>query len=290
MVETHNAFQVLDEEEQGVGEAEKLSHAKEKQQQINKEEVQSSSSVKEVENIKDREERNKNPDKGTDKTNEEQIQGKIIMQESASTDMMEATSASSHTIEEVNNSEKNLQQRDVVQSKMEEEQYGDERKEQKSHQEILASEQIRHQQWLESVTRPCSRSTDTPASLIERAKDDQGKAALKKIRGVDDVEVEYKELIAARDEAKAVKHPFRNLMKAASVPPLVIAIILQVLQQFTGINAIMFNAPVLFQTMCFKRLSAVITGLVNVGSSFVSIYAVDKVEGENCSSKLVAKC
>ena len=123
--------------------------------------------------------------------------------------------------------------------------------------------------------------TDTPSSLIERGKDEQGKTVLKKIRGVNDVEVEYQEIVAACEQAKLVKYPFRNLAKAASIPPLVIAILLQIFQQFTGINAIMFYAPVLFQTMGFKSegslLSSVITGLVNVGSTFVSIYLVDKV-------------
>lgn len=123
--------------------------------------------------------------------------------------------------------------------------------------------------------------TDTPTSLIERGKEVQGKAALKKIRGVSDVESEYQEIVAACEQAKQVKHPFRNLAKAASIPPLLIAILLQIFQQFTGINAIMFYAPVLFQTMGFKTdgslLSSVITGLVNVGSTFVSIYLVDKV-------------
>ncbi|KAM3375707.1 sugar transport protein 8 [Capsicum galapagoense] len=127
----------------------------------------------------------------------------------------------------------------------------------------------------------CFVITDTPASLIERGKDVQGKAALKKVRGVDDVEAEYKELVAACEQAKEIKHSFRNLMKGASIPPLVIAILIQIFQQFTGINAIMFYAPVLFQTMGFKSdgalLSSVITGLVNVGSTFVSIFAVDKV-------------
>ncbi|XP_004234230.2 sugar transport protein 8 [Solanum lycopersicum] len=123
--------------------------------------------------------------------------------------------------------------------------------------------------------------TDTPSSLIERGKDEQGKTVLKKIRGVNDVEVEYQEIVAACEQAKLVKYPFRSLAKAASIPPLVIAILLQIFQQFTGINAIMFYAPVLFQTMGFKSegslLSSVITGLVNVGSTFVSIYLVDKV-------------
>lgn len=55
----------------------------------------------------------------------------------------------------------------------------------------------------------------------------------------------------------------------------------QIFQQFTGINAIMFYAPVLFDTLGFKNdaslYSAVITGAVNVISTVVSIYSVDKV-------------
>lgn len=57
--------------------------------------------------------------------------------------------------------------------------------------------------------------------------------------------------------------------------------LLQIFQQFTGINAIMFYAPVLFNTLGFKDdaslYSAVITGAVNVISTVVSIYTVDKV-------------
>ncbi|WMV53160.1 hypothetical protein MTR67_046545 [Solanum verrucosum] len=123
--------------------------------------------------------------------------------------------------------------------------------------------------------------TDTPTSLVERGNEEQGKASLMKIRGVSDVEVEYKEIMAACEQAKQVKHSLKNLLKPASIPPLVIGVLLQILQQFTGINAIMFYAPVLFQTMGFKAnaslLSSIITGIVNVGSTFVSIYLVDKV-------------
>ena len=123
--------------------------------------------------------------------------------------------------------------------------------------------------------------TETPASLVERGKDTEGKAALKRIRGVDDVDSEYEDVKRACEIAKQVKQPFKKLMKRSSRPPLIIAIVMQVFQQFTGINAIMFYAPVLFQTMGFKNdaslLSAVITGIVNVASTFVSIYAVDKV-------------
>lgn len=123
--------------------------------------------------------------------------------------------------------------------------------------------------------------TETPTSLVEREYFDEGKKILKLIRGTDNVEAEYKELVEACSEAREVKHPFRNLMKRKSRPQLVIAIAMQVFQQFTGINAIMFYAPVLFQTIGFKSdaslFSAVVTGIVNVGSTIVSVFLVDSV-------------
>ena len=123
--------------------------------------------------------------------------------------------------------------------------------------------------------------TETPTSLIEREKLTEGKNILKKIRGVDDVEAEYQELVKACEMAKQVKQPFRNLMKRKSRPQLVIAIAMQVFQQFTGINAIMFYAPVLFQTVGFKGdaslMSAAIVGSINVVSTVVAVVMVDKL-------------
>ncbi|THU55635.1 hypothetical protein C4D60_Mb11t08640 [Musa balbisiana] len=122
---------------------------------------------------------------------------------------------------------------------------------------------------------------ETPTSLIEREQLMEGLAVLKKIRGTDNVNAEYEEILHACEMARQVKQPFRNLMKRSSRPQLVIAIAMQVFQQFTGINAIMFYAPVLFQTIGFKNdaslLSAVITGIVNVLSTVVSVVLVDKL-------------
>ena len=123
--------------------------------------------------------------------------------------------------------------------------------------------------------------TETPTSLIEREKLDQGRAMLQRIRGVAKVDAEFEELVKASELARQVKHPFRNLMKRSSRPQLVIAIAMQVFQQFTGINAIMFYAPVLFQTMGFKSsaslLSSLIIGALNVACTIVSVVLVDKV-------------
>ncbi|KAL8171359.1 hypothetical protein V2J09_023163 [Rumex salicifolius] len=122
---------------------------------------------------------------------------------------------------------------------------------------------------------------DTPNSLIERGHLEEGKAVLRKIRGTDNVEPEFLELVEASRVAKLVKHPFRNLLRRRNRPQLIIAVAMQIFQQFTGINAIMFYAPVLFNTLGFggnaSLYSAVITGAVNVVSTIVSIYSVDKV-------------
>ena len=122
---------------------------------------------------------------------------------------------------------------------------------------------------------------ETPNSLIERGRLEEGKAILRRIRGTENVEPEFLELVEASRIAKEVKHPFRNLLKRRNQPQLIIAVALQVFQQLTGINAIMFYAPVLFNTLGFKNdaalYSAVITGAVNVVSTVVSIYSVDKL-------------
>ncbi|VVB15177.1 unnamed protein product [Arabis nemorensis] len=123
--------------------------------------------------------------------------------------------------------------------------------------------------------------TETPNSLVERGRLDEGKAVLRRIRGTNNVEPEFADLLEASRLAKEVKHPFRNLLQRRNRPQLVIAVALQIFQQCTGINAIMFYAPVLFSTVGFGNdaalYSAVITGAVNVLSTVVSIYSVDKV-------------
>ncbi|EPS64536.1 hypothetical protein M569_10244 [Genlisea aurea] len=122
--------------------------------------------------------------------------------------------------------------------------------------------------------------TETPPSLVERGRSEEGKQALKRIRGVDDVEDEFQQIVAGCEEAKRFQNPWKNLLSKSSFPALFIGNTIQIFQQFTGINAIMFYAPVLFQTLGFRSdaslMSSLIIGLVNVLSTFVSITFVDK--------------
>eukprot|EP01018_Ginkgo_biloba_P005973 Gb_10108 [translate_table: standard] len=121
---------------------------------------------------------------------------------------------------------------------------------------------------------------DTPNSLIERGHTVEGRAMLEKIRGTADVQAEYEDLVEANEMSKTVKHPFRNILQRRYRPQLVMAVAIPFFQQFTGINAIMFYAPVLFKTIGFgsnaSLMSAVITGVVNVAATVVSILTVDK--------------
>ncbi|XP_073011581.1 sugar transport protein MST4-like [Typha latifolia] len=122
---------------------------------------------------------------------------------------------------------------------------------------------------------------DTPNSLIERGHLDEGKAVLKNMRGTDDIEFELNQLLEASRVSHRVKHPFCNLLLRRNRPPLIIAILLQIFQQCTGINMIMFYTLVLFKLVGFKSnatlYSALITGMVNVLSTLVSTYLVDWV-------------
>ncbi|KAJ4784057.1 Sugar transport protein 13 [Rhynchospora pubera] len=122
---------------------------------------------------------------------------------------------------------------------------------------------------------------DTPTSLVERGRIEEGKAVLKKLCGTDNIESELKEIMEATRVAQQVKRPFRELLQRHNRPPLVFAIFLQIFQQLTGINAILFYSPVLFISLGLGNdaslYSAVILGSVNVLSTLVSIYSVDRV-------------
>jgi MFS family permease len=121
---------------------------------------------------------------------------------------------------------------------------------------------------------------DTPNSLIERGHYEEAKEQLVNIRGISDVEEEFKDLVAASEGSKQVKHPWVAIFERKYRPQLTMAIAIPFFQQLTGMNVITFYAPVLFKTLGFGNnaslMSAVITGSVNTLATFVSIFSVDK--------------
>jgi len=121
---------------------------------------------------------------------------------------------------------------------------------------------------------------ETPNSMIERGHHDQAKKMLQKIRGTQNVDEELQDLINASEAAKQVAHPWKNISQSKYRPQLTFCSLIPFFQQLTGINVIMFYAPVLFKTLGFgddaALMSAVISGGVNVLATLVSIFSVDK--------------
>ncbi|XP_054803921.1 sugar transport protein 1-like [Prosopis cineraria] len=121
---------------------------------------------------------------------------------------------------------------------------------------------------------------DTPNSMIDRGDHEGARASLEKIRGIQAVDEEFDDLVTASLESKLVEHPWKNLLQRKYRPQLIMSIMIPFFQQLTGINVIMFYAPVLFNSIGFESdaslMSAVITGLVNVLATVVSIYGVDR--------------
>uniref|UniRef100_A0A5B6YQ88 Putative sugar transport protein 10 n=1 Tax=Davidia involucrata TaxID=16924 RepID=A0A5B6YQ88_DAVIN len=121
---------------------------------------------------------------------------------------------------------------------------------------------------------------DTPNSLIDRGQREKARQMLQKIRGTENVNEEFQDLINANEASMQVEHPWRNITQPKYRPQLVITILIPFFQQLTGINVIMFYCPVLFKTLGFgddaSLISAVITGGVNVVATLVSIYSVDR--------------
>ncbi|KAK1409216.1 hypothetical protein QVD17_35741 [Tagetes erecta] len=123
---------------------------------------------------------------------------------------------------------------------------------------------------------------ETPNSLIQHNKDpNKAKHMLQKIRGTDDIHLEFDDLVAANETSKTIKHPFKNILKQKYRPQLVMAIVIPFFQQVTGINVISFYAPILFRTIGFGEsaslMSAVVTGLVGLSMTFLSLLIVDKL-------------
>lgn len=122
---------------------------------------------------------------------------------------------------------------------------------------------------------------DTPNSLLERGKKEAARRQLVKIRGIQDVDEEFNDLISACESSKKVESAWGNIWKRKYRPQLTMAIFIPLFQQLTGMNVFMFYAPVLFKTIGFgsnaSLMSAVITGFVNCVATLVSIFSVDKV-------------
>ncbi|XP_026661374.1 sugar transport protein 14-like [Phoenix dactylifera] len=123
---------------------------------------------------------------------------------------------------------------------------------------------------------------ETPNSLVEQGKLDEARIILEKVRGTHKVDAEFEDLKEASEAARAVKHPFRNLLKPKNRPQLIIgALGIPAFQQLSGMNSILFYAPVIFQSLGMgsgaSLYSSIITSSMLVLGALVSMSVVDRL-------------
>jgi len=117
------------------------------------------------------------------------------------------------------------------------------------------------------------RVPDTPRWLVMRRDDAQALAVLENLGEAEPRRtlIEIEESLQSRDE--------RLWSFGAAV--VVVGILLSVFQQFVGINAVLYYAPLMFQNMGASThmalLQTVIVGVANVGFTLVATFSVDRV-------------
>ncbi|KAK9152504.1 hypothetical protein Syun_010813 [Stephania yunnanensis] len=121
---------------------------------------------------------------------------------------------------------------------------------------------------------------DTPNSMIERGVSEEDvKRNLQRLRGTANIHQEYHDLCEACANASEAKNNTKwwTIFQRKYRPQMVMAFLIPFFQQLTGINVIMFYAPVLFRTLGFDNpLEPVaITGGFNVFATVFAFFMVD---------------
>jgi MFS transporter, SP family, arabinose:H+ symporter len=124
---------------------------------------------------------------------------------------------------------------------------------------------------------------ESPRWLVMHGKDDAAKKILTKVQGEEYAAVEYNEIKQALLSEKKInvfaqlKELFTKRMKMV----LIIGFGLGILQQFSGINAILYYAPMVFESAGGGRdaafMQAIVLGVVFVIMTIVSMFLIDRL-------------
>lgn len=123
---------------------------------------------------------------------------------------------------------------------------------------------------------------ESPNSLVERGRPEQARRILERLRGTPQVDAEFNDIVQGVESSKNIRmrESWALLFTKRYSPMLVVTILINMFQQWTGINAIMFYVPVLFSSLGTGRSTAlintVVIGAVNVGCTVIAVLAVDR--------------
>ncbi|GHS95204.1 hypothetical protein FACS1894207_4390 [Bacteroidia bacterium] len=120
----------------------------------------------------------------------------------------------------------------------------------------------------------------SPRWLLMVGKNEEGLSVLKKITGEENAVREY-DAIRQFLNTKKEKTTLKDVLRYKSGTALTIGIFLAVFQQITGINVIMYYAPVIFDTLGFSADSSlfqtVLIGCINFLFTVGSMFLIDKL-------------
>ena len=122
---------------------------------------------------------------------------------------------------------------------------------------------------------------ESPRWLARRGRFDVARATLSRIRNTSDVEAEFQEIKATLAESQ--EHgSLRDLLSPVLRPALIVGIGLAIFQQVTGINTVIYYAPMIIQSAGISSASgAILTtagiGVVNVLMTIVSMRLIDRI-------------
>jgi sugar porter (SP) family MFS transporter len=119
----------------------------------------------------------------------------------------------------------------------------------------------------------------SPRWLVLKGQTKKAKEALSRLRGNANIESEFEEI---SDTLNVQSFKWRHLLAKPWRKVLLIGIVLGVLQQFVGINTIMYYGPLLFNQLGFADTQTSIfatfaMGVVNTLMSIVALLCVDKL-------------
>ncbi len=120
----------------------------------------------------------------------------------------------------------------------------------------------------------------SPRWLMVKGKNDQAKSILTRIHGSELAEKEYKEIKESIENDE--KQEKASIFSKGILPIVIIGTILSVLQQFTGINAVLYyGADIFEQALGFGKddilQQQVLLATVNLVFTFIAMYTVDKL-------------
>jgi SP family galactose:H+ symporter-like MFS transporter len=120
---------------------------------------------------------------------------------------------------------------------------------------------------------------DSPRWLASRGQVDAARAVLKRIRAPDQVEGELSQI---RQSVAQQKGHLSELLSPLLRPAMIVGVGLAIAQQITGINTVIYYAPIIFKFAGLSSTSAAIlasvgVGVVNVALTVVAMQLIDRL-------------